>query len=202
MAGKRAAVHLPTRWNIDRKAKVLYNVGARIREQLRAASVRCCAYMHVRYLLRCCNLPPLVVPPLKVPISLYKRHSALRILLRDALHGMRCEPARSHLAKNLNVIPARRARWVDRLNAKRYLKDFAFDPADTEGLTAGPPVQGLHAEGLEGELEAPRMAPSGARRAGPRCIMDPVDRRGASPPAASSGKTGADTIALLCCAPP
>ena len=43
LGGKHATLHLPERWTQDKKARVLYDLGARAADQLRAASVRCCA---------------------------------------------------------------------------------------------------------------------------------------------------------------
>ena len=73
-------------------------------------------------MLRCFQLAPLVVKPICVHPFLVGRLSLLRNIFKSALHLVRNFYVRQWLDGHLRVIPGKRGKWSDKLNAKGVVR--------------------------------------------------------------------------------
>ena len=123
MARRVAFFHLP-KWPRPEVAAFLYRsadiAGTIVKSNSRLRGIR----QRLSHLLRGLGLP-LVIPVVRVPAGLgvVKGHQLVRACLHRVLGGIRCEPARLWIQRQVRVQYSRHRRWQDRVNGNRAFRE-------------------------------------------------------------------------------
>ena len=119
---RKPRLWFPTGWHSPTLAQQIYMAADEVDARLPCFGMRIAARRALEQVLRRAKLPPLCVRPLCIHPALLPRLPAIRNLVRSSLILIKNRPAREWLDRHLRVIPGKRRKWQDKINAKQALR--------------------------------------------------------------------------------
>ena len=117
-ASKRPWIRMPPSWSREMCAAWLYGSGEQVNKWVKGLSARLSARRTIDWMLKVLRLPPLTVPPMKVPSGLHAQLHVVRRLLRELVDSIRTPSARVWITKHLRIVTTKNKPWNESYNCK------------------------------------------------------------------------------------